>query len=255
MADHVVLIVNGKELTNNEIIINLKVSGDYKNAVQEMLKQRAVKAFAEANSIEVSDEELQNYVNNKRKQMGIVSSQATQQYFASLGITADQWIDSLEYEFLKSKVKEQVINDDRVEAYFTENKLLYDEIELFKLTADSKDVAEELFMEIHDDNKQFQIIAAQNSKDDATRLSGGYLGRIKRGMLPPNIEAKVFTAAEGDLLGPFEMNNKFEIYLVNKIIKSELTDNLKRTIKDALFNMWLSSAVQSLKIDAPKPQA
>jgi parvulin-like peptidyl-prolyl isomerase len=92
----------------------------------------------------------------------------------------------------------------------------------------------------------------KHSIDPQTRASGGFLGDIGRGQLPVDIEAKVFTSQEDTIIGPFPEGDYFAVYKTGKIIKPELDEERKKTLKDQLFNMWTSQLVQSQKIKAPE---
>ena len=77
MENPTLVSIGGKPITHNDILIHLKEQGIYKNTVQELLKIRAIQVYAEQNKLEVEGEELQAYVNEKRKTMGLTSSEAT----------------------------------------------------------------------------------------------------------------------------------------------------------------------------------
>jgi parvulin-like peptidyl-prolyl isomerase len=251
MDNPVLLLINDKNLTHNDILIHLKTSGLYKNAIQDVIQSFAVKNYASENKIEVNDDELQAYVNDKRKELKMFSSQDVQKFLSNLGITIDQWADGLEYELLKSKVKEKIITDDNVEKYYNENKIQFSKLHLYKIVSNNKDKAEEILMEIRDDGLNFFELAMKYSDDENSRYGGGYMGMIARGVLPIIIEQKVFVAEENQILGPFEQSGVFEIYKIGSKVEQLLDDNFKIKLKENLFKMWLSSLAQSVRISLP----
>lgn len=64
--------------------------------------------------------------------------------------------------------------------------------------------------------EDFATLARDLSDDARTREAGGDLGGFYEGLLGPEADAAVFAAAEGDVLGPFEAEDGFEVLLVTK---------------------------------------
>ena len=251
MENNVIIKVNDAEVTQNDILILLKTQGKFRQALQDLIRIRAIQDFAKHQKIEVSDDELQNFVNDKRKKLGLISAKETQQYFSQMGITSDQWIDSIEFEFLESKVKKTIIGDDKIEQYFIQNKMLYLTVDLLKILVPKKGEAEELLMEARDDGKDFSGLSTKYSEDSGLKMSGGNIGNILRGMLAPEIEGKVFTADEGEIVGPIQEADKYSLYKVQKRHEPELNDKLKEEIKTTLYSMWQNQIVQSVRIESP----
>ncbi len=252
MDNPVILVVAGSEITNSDVSIYLKATGAYKDAIQELVRRKAVSDYAEKNNISVSDDELQNEVNDKRKELKLFATQDVQKYLSGLGLNIDQWADWLDYSLLESKVKDAVITEDGIEKYFAENKLQFRKVHLYKISLDNKDKSDEIYMELNDDGKKFFDLALQYSNDDTTKYGGGYMGEIGRGTLKLMLEQKVFATQPGDLVGPVEDNGNFSIYKVADYIDAELTDDFKAKLKDTLFKMWNSGYLQSIKVELPK---
>ena len=97
---------------------------------------------------------------------------------------------------------EQVGNDAAIEDYFELNSPKFDSIEVSHIVLDSEGKAKEMISYLSDDPESFADMAREHSIAD-TRDEGGVIGRVLRGQLKPDIEAKVFNATVGDLLGPF----------------------------------------------------
>jgi parvulin-like peptidyl-prolyl isomerase len=252
MANPTILRVGNSEINHNDVVIHLKAGGQYQVALQDMIKIRALENYAGENNIEAGSDELQQFVNDRRKEMGLFAQKDLQNYLGSLGISADQWVDSLEVELLRKKIKERIITDEKLQQYFSQNKLQFVKIELYKIVCESKGAAEEIIMEARDDHEDFSAIAMKYSIDPQTRASGGYLGSVARGQLPPDAESKVFTSAEGEIIGPFKEGDFFTVYKIGSVIKPELDDAMKSNLKDRLFEMWTSQLVQSQRIQVPE---
>lgn len=252
MENPVILSINDNELTNNDVIIHLKATGRYKEAIQELIKVKAYENFAKENNIEVGDDELQEFVNETRKNMRLFVQADIQKYLGNLGITTDQWIDSLELDLLKNKIKDTVLTEEKLDQYFKENKLQFVKVELYKIPVETKGAAEEVIMEARDDHDNFSSIAMKVSIDNSLKASGGYLGPVARGALPVEIESKAFTSSEGDIIGPFKEGEIYTVYKIGSIIQPEYTDDFKNNLKNKLFDMWSGQLIQSQRIKMPE---
>lgn len=252
MDNPALLSIHGKEVKNNDVIVHLKVSGKYRDALHEMISIRAMQVYAESNNIEVTDEELQDFVNSTRSKLNLLTTDATRKYLSNLGINDDQWIDALEINVLEKKIKDQVVTNDKIELYFKENSHLFTEMALYKITVLDKNAADEIYMEAVNDEKDFRELAYKHCEDENLRLSSGFAGWVKRNTYPVKIENKIFTANEGDVFGPVEDAGKHSIFKVAKIKEAKLDDDLKKEIKSTLFNIWKNNLIHSLKIEIPQ---
>jgi parvulin-like peptidyl-prolyl isomerase len=69
---------------------------------------------------------------------------------------------------------------------------------------------------------------------------------IRRGILPDEIDAKVFNAKAGDIIGPFQFGseNLWQVIMVAAVhhpVKDEDTEN---EIVDAIYNNWLEARMK-----------
>jgi parvulin-like peptidyl-prolyl isomerase len=78
------------------------------------------------------------------------------------------------------------------------------------------------------------------------------LGKVLRGSLAPEIEAKVFNAAAGDLLGPFPTpdSTAYEIFAVMAKRPAELDADVASEIRRLLREQWLQARAQEHIIEA-----
>jgi parvulin-like peptidyl-prolyl isomerase len=252
MDNTVILMVAGNNITSSDILIYLKSSGAYKDAIQEVIRRKVITDYASKNSICVTDDELQNYVNDKRKALKLFSTPDVQKYLSTLGLNLDQWADALEYELLENKVKNVAVTDEGIEKYYNENKLQFRKVNLYKIVVENKDKCDEILMELRDDGLNFYNLAIKYSIDETSKFGGGYIGKIGRGVLKIIVEQKIFAAQSGDLVGPFEDNGTFTLYKVADFVEQELNDDFKKQLKETLFKMWTSGYLQSVKIELPK---
>jgi peptidylprolyl isomerase len=101
-----------------------------------------------------------------------------------------------------------------------------------------------------DDPDSFEEMAREHSEAD-TRDYGGRIGKVMRGSLQGDIEAKVFNAEEGALLGPFPSGDgsMFEIFRIDAKKPAQLDDETRSEIKRLLRDEWLLARAKEHRIE------
>ena len=102
-----------------------------------------------------------------------------------------------------------------------------------------------------DDPDSFEDMAREHSVAD-TQAQGGVIGRVMRGALRADVEAKIFNAAAGDLLGPFPSadGTRFEIFSVGTRHPARLDDETAAEVRRLLREQWLAARAQEHVIEA-----
>ena len=97
----------------------------------------------------------------------------------------------------------------------------------------------------------FDEMAREHSIAD-TRERGGLIGKVLRGSLRSDVEARVFNAAAGDLLGPFTSGDRttFEIFRVNAKNPAHLDDDTATEVRRLLREEWLRARAREHVIEA-----
>ena len=87
--------------------------------------------------------------------------------------------------------------------------------------------------------------------DTDTRHKNGYIGNICRGSLPEALDAKVFGAEPGDLLGPLQRGEGmfFEIFRIDAKHTAHLDHDTEEKIKQILFQEWLQERAQEHRVE------
>ncbi|MFP4681962.1 MAG: peptidylprolyl isomerase [Chitinispirillaceae bacterium] len=248
MGNQVLIKVNDKEISENDVIIRLKNKGEYKKALVEVIELAALKQAAAEQGVVISEDELQSYSDKKRQELGLFSVADTEKHFGNLGISLDQWADHLENELLEIKAKEKLFTDEDVKQYYEQNKILYTTANVSRIMVEDQDTAEEIITQL-EEGEDFAELAEDNSTDSATAEKGGYLGMIKRGILSPDIENRLFAAQKGAVEGPFKENNGYSVYKVNEHSVDALDDRLEKEILESLYKYWKQNFMASVKLE------
>ena len=135
---------------------------------------------------------------------------------------------------------------DKVEPYFYQNQLDYTEAIIYEIILDNEDLAMELYYAIDEDEMSFWDVAREYIQDTELRRKGGYLGKVKRQELKPEISAAVFAANPSQLLKPIMTSQGVHLIFVEEIIQPELDDKRRYQILSNLFSEWLEKQVQTV---------
>jgi peptidylprolyl isomerase len=146
---------------------------------------------------------------------------------------------------------EQVCSDAAMDQYFKLNSPKFDSVEVSHIVLDSEGKAREMMSVLAEEPEAFADMAREHSIGD-TRERGGVIGKVMRGALKPDIEARVFNARPGELLGPFPSPDRafFEIFCVNARHPATLDDDTAAEVRRLLREQWLAARAQEHIIEA-----
>jgi PAS domain S-box-containing protein len=148
------------------------------------------------------------------------------------------------------------LSDTEVEMFFAQEQLNMERVELYTMRLDDGDVADEirsLIDEGEDEGEEgvFLKLAYENSTDERTKKFGGFAGQFTRTQLSAEIEAAVFGASEGDVVGPLKTEKGFNIFKIASVFKPSLDDEeLKKEIKTILFNRKISKLLSEAEVSS-----
>jgi len=174
-----------------------------------------------------------------------------QGYLDVMGVSLDEFEDHIVDGLIQERMMEQVCSPQAVEQYFKLNSPRFDSVEISHIVLDSEGKAREMMSALADDPESFAEMVSEYSVGEA-RENGGVIGKVLRGSLKPDIEARVFNAAAGDLLGPFPSPDRtlFEIYMVNARYPATLDEETAVEVRRLLREEWLAARAQEHIIEA-----
>ena len=230
--------------TSDDVVKYLNLSGQQDSIYADIIRNQEVRKKAHELSLSVSDSELQEFVDNFRTSRGMYSAQETLDQLAGAGLTIDDLEMYCETALLANKLMDHLAGATKIESYFVNNRSQFDQARLSIILLDKIELANELVMQVTEDEADFHSLARKYSLDSNSRYAGGYIGLMPRNALAETISAKVFNAGAGELLGPFEANGYFQLIFVEELIKPELDTRLEEQIRQALFMEWLAPVLQ-----------
>lgn len=229
----------------------LKLTGQFESLIEQLVRERLTVRAARKQGIRVPPEEVQERADQFRRVKGLHRAIDTNRYLDALGVSLDEFEAFITDGLYQEKMMEQVCSQKAVKEYFKLNSPKFESIEVSHIVLDTEGKAKEMMSLLRDDPDCFAEMAREHSIA-ATREHGGAIGKVLRGSLKSDVEAKVFNAAAGDLLGPFPSPDRsfYEIFAVNAKNPAVLDEETAAEIRRLLREEWLAARAQEHVIAA-----
>jgi len=245
-----ILKIDGQAISVNELLQTLKLTGQFEGLIEQLARDRITVLSAKKQGVRLSEQDIQERADQFRRVRGLHRSADTNKYLDRLGVGLDEFEAFLTNGLYQERVMQQVCSDEAVRAFFSLNSPRFDSIEVSHMVLDSEGKAKEMISVLRDDPDSFEEMAREHSIAD-TRVHGGRIGKVLRGALRGDVEAKVFNAAPGELLGPFAASDRttFEIFRVNAKHPAKLDDETATEVRRLLREDWLRARAQEHVIE------
>jgi peptidyl-prolyl cis-trans isomerase SurA len=228
-----------------------------KTLLDQMIDRKLVLQRVKELKIDISDEELQQTIDDVKKQNNNMSQETFVAALKAQGLTLDQYKDQLKEQMergrvLNQDVKEKVqISDQELHDYYKNNKEAFREPEQFRarniffkipenasndeiksIMAKAMSVRE---MALKGDN--FEDLAKKYSDDPNAAKDGGDLGQFKKGDMVPEIENSVITMKPGEISDLVSTPSGIHIIKLEEVIPGEMQpfETVKNNIGDLLY--------------------
>lgn len=247
----VIAKIDDEEITAFDFVKILKFNGKFNDLFEDIMLDKLTAHAAKKRGIQVTLEEVQERVDELRRIRGLHRAKDTLKYLESLGISVDEFERYITDALYKEKMFEAVCTDAAVEEYFRLHSPKFESVEVGHIVLNSEDIAREILAYLEDDPEGFSALAEQHSLDQETRERGGLIGKVLRGRLPPAVEAIVFNAPAGAVVGPFETEDglMFDIFKIVAKHPAKLDDWTKQKIQKILYEDWLSTIAQEHRME------
>jgi parvulin-like peptidyl-prolyl isomerase len=246
-----VVKIDGAAIELAEFVRTLKLTGQFEALIEQFVRDRLAMLGARKAGIQVSEAEIQERADQFRRVRGLHRASDTNKYLDAMRISLEEFEAFISASLYQEKIMCKVCDDQAVQGYFKLNSPKFDSIEVSHIVLDSEPKAKEVLAVLREDPDSFEELAREHSIAD-TRERGGLIGKVLRGSLRSDVEAKVFNAAAGDLLGPFTSGDRtaFEIFRVNAKHRAHLDDDTATEVRRLLREEWLRARAQEHLIEA-----
>ena len=237
--------IDDDAISVDEFLQTLRLTGQFEGLIEQFVRDRLTVQAAKKQGIRVSEQEIQERADQFRRARGLHRASDTNKYLDALHVGLDEFEAFLTDGLYQEKMLARVCSEQAVQAHFKLNSPRFDSIEVSHIVLDAEGKAKEMISVLADDPDSFDEMAD-------TREHGGLIGKVLRGSLRTDIEAKVFNAAVGELLGPFISADRtvFEIFKVKAKHPARLDDDTATEVRRLLREEWLRARAQEHVIEA-----
>lgn len=242
--------IDDEEISIDNFIRTLKLTGQFEGLVEQFVREKLTARAARKQGITLSMEEIQERADQYRRVRSLHRAADMNRYLDALGVSLDEFESFVTDDLYQDKMMEKVCSGDAVRSYFQLNSPKFDSMEISHIVLDTEGKAREMMSVLQDDPESFEEMAREYSIAD-TRDVGGLIGKVLRGSLKSDVEAKVFNAEEGDLLGPFPSSDGsfYEIFKVNAKHPATLDEDTETEVRRLLREEWLLARAQEHVIE------
>jgi parvulin-like peptidyl-prolyl isomerase len=243
--------IDDELITAEDLIKFLKFAGRYDSLIEDLVKDKLTVHAARKTGLEASVEEIQERADQVRRIRGLHRAVDMNRWLNAMGINLDDFEQFVVEMVLLEKMTEVICSDAAVEEYFSMNSPKFDSVQLSHIVLDSEGKAKEIMAILEDEPENFAELAREYSLADTSK-EGGHIGKVLRGSLQGEVEAKVFNAPAGTLLGPFKSPDEahFEVFVVNAKVPASLNAETKAEVRRILKEQWLGARAREHVIEA-----
>lgn len=243
--------IDDEVIGTGDFIRILKLTGQFEGLVEQLVRDKLTVRAAKRQGLPVAPQDIQERADQFRRIRGLHRAADMNHYLDALGVSLDEFEAFITDGLYQEKMMAQVCSEQAVEQYFKLNSPRFDSVEVSHIVLDAEGKAREVMSALLDDPDSFAEMAREHSIDEA-RERGGVIGKVLRGALKPDLEARVFNASAGDLLGPFPAPDRafYEIFCVNAKYPATLDEETAIEVRRLLCEQWLAARAQEHLIEA-----
>ncbi|MBI1321196.1 MAG: hypothetical protein GC168_19905 [Candidatus Hydrogenedens sp.] len=242
-VESVVTTVKGEKIRVTDVMVHLKIKGTFRSAIYELIEQKVIQLTMVELGLIIPEEELDRRAASARAALGIEDADYFKRYLSFYGVSADQWREYIHREAACEYLKQHLVTPRKVTEYFRRDPLRFASVSIARIVCRAHEEAARVLDAIAENRQDFVELARLFSADESTRLSGGFIGNVKRGMLPAEVEQQAFECTDNQVIGPFRETALWTIYKIYSVNVPKLSDALKNVIRDQLFSEWLREQV------------
>lgn len=243
--------IDDEILDADDFVKILRLDNRFNTLIEPILIDKLMVRAAKQSGIIVTSAEVQERVDQFRRVEGLHRAQDTFAFLEALGVTLNEFETHMTEILYREKMLAQITRKEAIEEYFCLHSPKFDSIELNHITVDSEGKARELLALLEDEPTLFAELVREHSMDLDSKLKGGYIGKVLRGVLPNDVEAKIFNAPVGALLGPFASDDElvFEIFQIKAKHSAQLDEATARDVAKMVRNDWLAARAQEHRLE------
>ena len=242
------LTVDEQPIDIGEVVKYLRASGKLGQFIREILRQRVIEQEIKAKEteIELNSAVVEQAVIDFRLKNQLTEPQKFQEWLKKNSTDYTAFHESVSFGFKLDKLK-VLLTEGKISEYFIERKIFLDRVVLSRIIVDTRELAQELQIQIQEGAKFEQLAREYSLTDD--RVVNGMMGPVSRGTMPDLLRAAVDIANAGDLLGPIQLEERYSLFRVEEFLPATLEDaQFKKALQNELFEKWVADKIQKLTV-------
>lgn len=248
-----------------------------RQVLPRLLASSLAKAYARENGIEVSEEEVQDEIDQTKEELAQRAEAAGQggdpeelfrDALGKFGFTETSFRQEVRTSLLVRKVQEAAVGgaqptEEEVRDFYEKNKATQFTmperrcIRHILFSPDEEEKANEVKNELQDGG-DFAKLAEENSQDPGSKEKGGDLGCRPKGGFAPEFDEAAFGAKEGEIVGPVKTEFGYHLIEVTKIqpeeempleeATPEIEERLSQQRQATEFEAWIRDQLEERNV-------
>jgi parvulin-like peptidyl-prolyl isomerase len=238
-------------ISDRDLLYEAKLGGKIPELMQGILRRKVIDSHIQKAGIELTIADLQAAADKFRIVNQLESAEATKQWLAQRFLSLDDFEDLVTQNTISNKLAEHLFSD-RVEQVFYQNILDYSFAIVYEVILEDYDLAMEIYYSLQEGDISFTDVAHQYIPIPELRRRGGYVGKVGRKQLRPELSSVIFAATPPQLLKPIVTAVGIHLIQVEEIVETQLDEGLRQKILGDLFEQWLAEKITA-QPEYPQP--
>ncbi|WP_071515773.1 peptidylprolyl isomerase [Geitlerinema sp. PCC 9228] len=247
MDSQTLISIDNQHISVRQALQYLNATGELPQVIRKILRQHVVsQALADRDDLQLDAQQVEQAIINFRLKNQLVDPQRFEQWLQKQRTTYERFRQQVAESLKIARFKQEVTASD-VEEIFEQNKSLFEQVVISRIVVSEKDFAEQLKQQLQENPDNFVSLVKEHSiARDRNRY--GMLGPVPVGQLPKAIQEVVQDREIGEILGPVEYENNYQIFRIEDTIAASLSGELKQQLQEQAFERWWQQQLQETKI-------
>lgn len=243
------IAINGEDaISLSDAFRYLQRIGEVDSLISNVLRQYLIEqAFETQPELAIAPNEVDQRMLEFRQKNNLTDSFQFREWLEGQGMDEALFQERFAAELRLYKLREHLAAQ-RLQEYFIERKLAFDQVILSRIVVPEADLADELFLQLQD-GASFENLAREYSITE-DRLFNGMFGRVSRGNLPDQLRAALDLVVPGAILNPMEMEGNWYIFRLEHSLPATLDNpEVRQALLDELLEAWVLNRLRELDIE------
>lgn len=242
MTDKEIFRIDDEAITAGALIDHLKLSHEFQEIMRRFVRHKILVKEARADGVAVSPEELQQAADDYRRCFGLHQAKDTLEWLRRIGVDETDFETYIADLVYSRKMTETILNDVAIADYFRRHSPKFETVDIRRMEVEGLEKASELKSLIEETPERFSELATAHAVNPRSGPEGDILSGLTRDMLPGEWASRVFSAAPGAILGPFDsVEGRFVLVQIVEKKPPVLDDATRDKIAEMIYEEWMAA--------------